>query len=267
MTEKFDKFAYHWKMGNGLTDGEYRVLAVMWNYAKPDGTDIRPTHKVLAEQCGMGSRTVTRHVASLVTKGWLHVDRPGRNVGRNGGAAKYRLTTPGTLANTGHSSAPDADETPANPDQNSGQSVQEQWPIRVGTLANTGHLIDQEQIKRTDQGKDQEHDSSPLRAEVTLNSGNAREDEEIEQDGPPDDHGWTPTDEEPTDEELDDIEHDTDERISMTALIQADPFGFEAEEEQRRQDEENEWNRQRDDNVRRLLERMAEEERAREMAV
>jgi hypothetical protein len=147
----FNKFDYHKSMGAGLTDGEYRVLAVMWDYAKPDGTDIRPTHKAVADQCGMGMRTVRRHVASLLAKGWLHEDRPGRNVGRGGGAAKYRLTTPGTPANTGRCSASDSDGTPANPDQNTGQSVSEHRPIRVGTPANTGRLTDKEQIKRTDQ--------------------------------------------------------------------------------------------------------------------
>jgi hypothetical protein len=170
MTE-FNKFAYHKTMGTGLTDGEYRVLAVMWNYAKQDGTDIRPTHQVLADQCGMGLRTVRRHVASLLTKGWLHEDRPGRNVGRGGGAAKYRLTTPGTPANIGRSSAPDLAGTPANPDRNTGQSVSEHRPIRVRTPANTGRLTDKEQIKRTDQGTEDHPYSSDLETCVTLNSG------------------------------------------------------------------------------------------------
>jgi hypothetical protein len=161
MTEaKFDKFAYHKTMGAGLTDGEYRVLAVMWDYAKPDGTDIRPTHKVLAAHCGMGVRTVERHVASLRAKGWLHEDRPGRNVGRGGGAAKYRLSTPVSPANSGGSSGAETPAnsggssrvSPANPDKNTRQSVQEHPPIRVGTPANTGGLTDKEQIKRTDQG-------------------------------------------------------------------------------------------------------------------
>src|SRR5438067_116192 len=163
MTEaKFDKFAYHKAMGAGLTDGEYRVLAVMWDYAKPDGTDIRPTHKALADQCGMGLRTVRRHVASLLSKGRLHEDRRGRNVGRGGGAAQYRLTTPGTPANIGLCSVSDSVRTPTNPDPNTGQSVQEQRPIRATTPASTGRLTDKEQIKRTDQRTDQQRYSSDL---------------------------------------------------------------------------------------------------------
>jgi hypothetical protein len=150
----FDKFAYHKTMGAGLTDGEYRVLAVMWDYASADGTNIRPTHKAVAAQCGTSERSVRRHVASLLAKEWLHENRPGRSAGRGGGAAEYRLKTPGTPANPDRCSVSDVARTPANPGQNTGQSVQEHQPILTETPAKSGRPSDQEQIKRTDQRPD-----------------------------------------------------------------------------------------------------------------
>jgi hypothetical protein len=95
--------------------------------------------------------------------------------------------------------------------------------------------------------------------------GSAREDEPTEglaDDDQPEDYGR-----EPTEEELHDIETDTDDWNSMTGHLQADPFGIEAEDERLRQEEENEFNRVRQEQIFRLQQLSADDERAREMAL
>jgi hypothetical protein len=261
---KFDKFAYHKSLrGAVLSAPEYRVLSTLWDYADADGTNARPGHERLAEDCGMAVKTVGTHVASLLTKGWLREDRRGGSLGRNGGstAASYTLQTPESPAKSGGSLPP---ESPAKSGRIIGHIRENHRPDSGESPAESGRLPDHLPDQRKDQLPDHlQNASNPLTC-VAPNLGSAREDEpteELTDDDQADGYGR-----EPTEEELHDIETDTDDWNSMTDTIHADPFGIEAEEDRRREEEENEFNRIRQEQAFRL-QQFIEDERAREMAL
>jgi hypothetical protein len=71
------------------------VAYTLAQYGNPDGTQIRPGVARLAAVCGMGESTARRHVDRLLALGLLQ--RSANGGGRNGVAARYRLTVPEDL--------------------------------------------------------------------------------------------------------------------------------------------------------------------------
>lgn len=152
MAEKFNKFKFQKSLhGKDLSDGAYRVLITMLDYADPDGGNCFPDRKELAAACVMGERTVERHIATLVGLGL--VARESRGRGAKGSRSKFTFAAGAVAANPdGNAYAstrqivqeypPIPAEVPANPDVSSRQSVQ---TTREPTSANTG-LPDQYQI-------------------------------------------------------------------------------------------------------------------------
>lgn len=189
---KFDKFAYHKSLrGADLTDGEYRVLATLWDYASPDGTNAHPGNKVLAADCKMSPSKVERALVSLRAKDWIYQDMPGRSRGRGGGgfAAVYRLTAPeSAVTDDGSLTAESAvmfdGSFPENQPSNGEESTVILAESAVKTDGINRHSYDAppdqlHQIKKTsDQlAPNQLRNSPDALTCVTLNSGNAREDE------------------------------------------------------------------------------------------
>lgn len=100
-TPRADKFAYHKALrgrfgkGRELTETEYIVLSVLWDYADADLSNARPGNTRLAQDLGYSgphaARTAGAHVKSLERKRFAVCTR--RSGGR-GSAATYRLTLP-----------------------------------------------------------------------------------------------------------------------------------------------------------------------------
>jgi hypothetical protein len=272
MTE-FDKFEYHKALsmdrrGAKLSDRDYRVLATMWDYANSsDGGEIYPGHEKLAAHLGVSVRQVGRYIKSLTARGWIREDSPaggpGRSNGGKGTAASYSLTMPPDDPETSdtldvrsftESERSDISEKTSDISRKTSDISEKTSDTLDVRLPNHLQPINTK-IRSPKHLQDVTYSPTQLKAE----SGNACEDEPTEGDARADDYGR-----EPTEEELHDIETDTDDWNSMTNHLQADLFGIEAE--RFRQDEENEFNRVRQEQIFRLRQ-FREDERVQEMAL
>jgi predicted transcriptional regulator len=175
---EFNKFEYHKSLrGADLDNPEYRVLATLWDYADADGRNARPSQERLMADCRMSESSIYRAMKRLTAKGWIRQDAPARSSGRNGGggwAASYSLTTPAAAVPEESPVTADGSftaESPVTPDGMTRQSERnDPSPVTESPVTREGPS-DHYQIKRKDQGKDQQHYSSNPETCVGTNSG------------------------------------------------------------------------------------------------
>lgn len=92
-----DKFEYHKRMtaDRDLSHAEHRLLATLWDYSDPDGTNIRPGRERMVDHSTLGERTVRVALNALLDRGYLvKTTGGGRGKGGRGLATIYRLSIP-----------------------------------------------------------------------------------------------------------------------------------------------------------------------------
>lgn len=92
------------------------VAMVAASYSDKNGTNVRPGRKLLAAGCGTSKRTIERHLAILVRRGFLHcVESSGSVAGRAGAADVYQLTAPTPATRLSPGSDEENEPDPATP--------------------------------------------------------------------------------------------------------------------------------------------------------
>ena len=170
------------------------VLFTVGSYASPDGSDVFPSAKTLAENTRLGESTVRRHLAAGCRLGFLHlVQRGGRNLHKGQGTGRsnrYALTVPAEAP----TASPAADGTePTAPQRAVGVPAEEPTaPQRAVGVIPTARMGEANRslgsadhyIKTNHQDQDQEHvAANPWQASSQPGGGGSGG----EQTNPPDD--------------------------------------------------------------------------------
>lgn len=87
----------------GRTKG---VALMLGTYARPDGTNIYPSVKLLASKMGLGERQTRHHLQRLRRAGFTRRVLRGSNLGIRNASDRYELTLPPTERTTAGTTAP-----------------------------------------------------------------------------------------------------------------------------------------------------------------